>query len=76
VQLCVLCVSVVCLARKSLTTETQRTQRLHRAKSANEQQEPPSMKSCYSKTEIVIFRTIQQQRTLKFFHQLDFVYVI
>jgi len=39
---------------------------LHKAKSANEQQKPPSMKSCYSKTEIVIFRTIQQQRTADF----------
>jgi hypothetical protein len=37
------------------------------AKSANEQQDTPSMKSCSSKTESVLFRPIQQPRTTEIF---------
>jgi hypothetical protein len=43
------------------------------AKSANEQQNTPSKKSCCSKTEIVIFRTIQRTSevfTINSFSQL------
>jgi hypothetical protein len=36
-----------------------------RAKSANEQQETPSNKSCSKKTDIVIFRTIQHSAQMK-----------
>jgi hypothetical protein len=35
-------------------------QKWWKAKSANEQQETPSIKACRLKIEIVIFRTIQQ----------------
>jgi hypothetical protein len=37
------------------------------AKSANERQKTPSNKACYTKTEIVIFHTIQQSAK-KFHH--------
>jgi hypothetical protein len=43
-----------------------------KAKSANEQQNSPSMKACYMKNEIVTFRTIQHSAHLKFFHQVIF----
>jgi hypothetical protein len=44
-----------------------------RAKSANEQQNTPSKKSCNSKTESVIFRTIQ--RTSEVFTIASFILV-